>query len=135
MTFMVLKSGQLAQKAGVNQETLRYYEKEGLLPEPERTDSGYRQYQYQDVQRVRFIKRAQELGFSLKEVKELLAFKIDPKFSAKDVKALTEQKIKTIEDKIRDLELIKLTLSNLSCACSGKGTVDDCPIINSLNSD
>ncbi len=73
-----IKSGDLAKRANVNTETLRYYEREGLLPEPERTESGYRLYADEDVKRVQFIKRAQELGFSLKEVKELLALKPQP---------------------------------------------------------
>jgi MerR family transcriptional regulator, copper efflux regulator len=128
-----IKSGALAKQANVNTETLRYYEREGLLPEPERTESGYRLYADEDVKRVRFIKRAQELGFSLKEVKELLALKLDASQSAREVKRLTEQKIQDIEEKIQSLHAMKEVLQHLAEACSGKGSVDHCPILNCLD--
>lgn len=128
-----LKSGDLARKSKVNTETLRYYEKEGLLPEPERTESGYRLYADEDVKRVRFIKRAQELGFSLKEIKELLALKLDASQSASEVKRLTEQKIQDIDGKIQNLHAMKTILEDLVDACSGQGSVDHCPILNCLD--
>ena len=128
-----LKSGELAKQANVNTETLRYYEREGLLPEPKRSEAGYRLYTADDVKRVQFIKRAQDLGFSLKEIKELLTLKLDETQSAKAVKRLTEQKIKTIEHKIKALEAMKEVLLGLSAACSGEGSVDHCPIIKSLD--
>ncbi len=128
-----LKSGDLAQQAKVNPETLRYYEREGLLPEPVRTESGYRLYADADVKRVRFIKRAQELGFSLKEVKELLALKVDANQSASQVKRLAEQKLADIEAKIQSLQAMKNTLNKLAEACSGKGSVNHCPILNCLD--
>lgn len=128
-----LKSGDLAKKSNVNTETLRYYEKEGLLPEPERTESGYRLYADEDVKRVRFIKRAQELGFSLKEIKELLALKLDASQSASEVKRLTEQKIQDIDRKILNLQAMKTILEDLADACSGEGSVDHCPILNCLD--
>jgi MerR family copper efflux transcriptional regulator len=128
-----LKSGELAKQANVNSETLRYYEREGLLPEPERTDSGYRLYADEDVKRVRFIKRAQELGFSLKEIKELLALKLDASQSASEVKRLTEHKIQDIENKIQSLQAMKGVLHDVAAACSGKGSVDHCPILTCLD--
>jgi Zn(II)-responsive transcriptional regulator len=128
-----IKSGDLAKRANVNPETLRYYEREGLLPEPERTESGYRLYVDEDVQRVRFIKRAQELGFSLKEIKELLALKLDASQSASEVKRLAEQKVQDIKAKIQSLQAMKETLEHLTEACSGKGSVDHCPILNCLD--
>lgn len=128
-----LKSGELAKRASVNSETLRYYEREGLLPEPERTESGYRLYAEEDVKRVRFIKRAQELGFSLKEIKELLALKLDATRSAREVKRLAEQKVLDIEEKITTLQAMKETLQELARACSGKGSVDHCPILSCLD--
>ncbi len=130
-----LKSGELARQANVNPETLRYYEREGLLPEPVRTEAGYRLYHPDDVKRVRFIKKAQELGFSLKEVKELLALKLNADHSASEVKRLTEHKIQDIEAKIRSLQAMKKTLKDLASACSGTGSVDHCPILNCLDDD
>lgn len=127
-----MKSGELAKQAGVNLETLRYYEREALLPEPERTDSGYRLYAEEDLKRVRFIKRAQELGFSLKEVKELLALHLDATQSASEVKRLAEQKLEDIESKIRSLQAMQTALSELAEACSGEGSVVHCPILNCL---
>lgn len=127
-----LKSGELAKQANVNPETLRYYEREGLLAEPVRTESGYRLYQQAEVKRVRFIKKAQELGFSLKEVKELLSLKWSGSHSASEVKQLTEQKILDIEAKIQSLLAMKAALQELASTCSGKGSIDDCPILNSL---
>lgn len=128
-----IKSGDLAKRANVNPETLRYYEREGLLPEPERAESGYRLYTEEDIKRVRFIKRAQELGFSLKEVKELLVLKLGNHQSARDVKRLTKQKIQDIDAKIQSLQAMKSVLEGLAEACSGQGTVDHCPILNCLD--
>lgn len=128
-----LKSGTLAKQANVNPETLRYYEREGLLPEPERSEAGYRLYADEDVKRVRFIKRAQELDFSLKEIKELLALKLDASQSASQVKKLAELKIQDIEAKIQSLQAMKSILSELTEACSGKGSVDHCPILSCLD--
>lgn len=129
----LLKSGTLAKQANVNPETLRYYEREGLLPKPKRTEAGYRLYAEEDVKRVRFIKKAQELGFSLKEIKDLLALKVDASQSASQVKQLAEHKIQTIEAKIQSLQAMKSILSELAEACSGKGSVDHCPILNCLD--
>ena len=128
-----LKSGALAKKAHVNPETLRYYEREGLLPEPQRSDAGYRLYSDEDVRRVRFIKRAQELGFSLKEVKDLLALKVDASQSASEVKKLAEQKVQDIEAKIHHLQSMKRILHELADTCSGQGPVEQCPILNCLD--
>lgn len=128
-----IRSGTLARQAQVNPETLRYYEREGLLPIPERTEAGYRLYTDDDAKRVRFIKRAQALGFSLKEIKELLALKLDTSRSASLVKRLTEQKIEDIEMKIQSLIAMKAVLHELAEACSGKGNVDHCPILNCLD--
>ena len=128
-----LKSGELAKRANVNPETLRYYEREGLLSQPQRTEAGYRLYSEMDVKQVRFIKRAQELGFSLKEIKELLALRLDASQSAGEVKRIAEQKIGEIEDKIQSLQAMKAVLNHLTHACSGEGSVDHCPILNCLD--
>ena len=92
-----LTRGELAQQGRVNSETVRYYERRGLLPKPPRTPSGYRAFSSEAVRRVRFIKRAQGLGFSLKEIKALLTLRIDPRRSCGDVRTRAEAKIEEIE--------------------------------------
>ncbi|MBA3633417.1 MAG: MerR family transcriptional regulator [Acidobacteria bacterium] len=106
-----LTVGQLAKLARVNLETVRYYERCGLLPQPPRLSSGYRAFPVVSVERIRFIKQAQELGFSLKEIKELLALQIDPNSTGADVK-------KSAEAKINDMPL--LLTANADC-CAGRG--------------
>ena len=101
---MGLKSGALAERGGVNVQTIRYYEREGLLPPPPRLRSGYRMFPESAIQRVRFIKRAQQLGFALSEVRELLQIQIDPSRECSDVRRLAEAKIIDIEARIRTLQ-------------------------------
>jgi len=125
-----LRTGELAKRGGVNVESLRFYEREGLLPEPPRRPSGYRRYPPDAVSRVRFIKRTQELGFSLREIKELLTLKVDPETTCADLKALTEAKIADVEQKIRDLQAIREALSNLAADCPGEGNTDECPLLD-----
>jgi len=120
------QSSELAKKAGVTVETLRYYHKEALLAEPQKTAAGYRQYTEADLQRVLFIKRCQGLGFTLKEIKELLALKDDTTHTAGEVKTLTQEKIAILEE-------IKTTLTSLVKNCDGKGGVSDCTILKALN--
>lgn len=116
-----LRTAQVARLAGVNVETLRFYEREGILPEPPRRASGYREYPHETVGRVRFVKRAQELGFSLKEIKELLDLTTVPRAKSGRVRQLAQAKLVEIEHKIQDLEAMKKTLTS-------------CPIIESLSS-
>ena len=124
-----LKSGDVARRADVNVETVRFYERQGLLPEPPRTPSGYRQYDEEHVRRIRFIKRAQGLGFTLREIADLLALKVEPGAKSRDVKALAAQKIAEIDVKIHDLTRIKATLETLHAACDGEVPIHDCPIL------
>jgi Hg(II)-responsive transcriptional regulator len=130
-TTTALRTGELAQRAGVHVETLRFYERKGLLPEPPRRASGYREYPPDTVDRVRFIKRAQELGFSLREVKELLSMRQVPRAKA-DVRRLAQARLAEIEHKIRDLEAMRKTLNELLCACDSRN-IASCPIIESLS--
>lgn len=123
----------LAQKSKVNIKTVRYYEKRGLIPEPPRTESGYREFPKEIIARIQFIKRSQELGFTLKEISELLSLRVDPDTSCKDIKQRTISKIKNVEEKIKDLQKIKKALSNLSLSCSGEGSLSECPILEALN--
>ena len=130
-----LTVGGLAKRAGVNLETIRYYEREGLLPEPPRTESGYRIYSPDAIRRVRFIKHAQELGFSLRETRELLALRVDSKTTCADVREKAQGKIAAVEDKIHSLQAIRNALLRLTSACTGRGPVSECPILDSIDSE
>src|SRR5262249_17500652 len=116
-----LTIGQAARNAGVGIETLRFYERQGLLQEPPRRDSGYRQYPEEVVGGLRFIRRAKELGFSLKEIKELLALRVDPDTTCAKVRKRAEEKIIDVEAKIEVLQKIKKALTKLTKTCSGRG--------------
>ena len=125
----------LAKKTEVNIQTVRYYERRGLIPEPQRTESGYRQYSHETVSRIRFIKRAQELGFSLKEISELLSLRVDKHTTCGDFKNIAEVKISEVEKKIRSLNGIKKALTKLVALCSGEGPTSECPIVETLDTD
>jgi len=124
--------GQLARKAQVHVETVRYYERRGLLPQPLRRWSGYRQYSQDDIARLRFIKRAQGLGFSLKEIADLLSLRVDPDSSCRDVKERAEAKLADIERKLQTLEHLRKALKKLVASCRGRGSTSDCPILEAL---
>ena len=132
---MGLTIGAVAQQGGVNLQTVRYYEREGLLPAPPRRASGYRVFPEEAVQQLHFIKRAQELGFTLAEIRELLSLRLDHEQNSSVVRALALSKIAAIEDKIRSLEEMKATLVRLADKCSGQGPVSECPILESIDSD
>lgn len=124
--------GQLAREAGVGVETVRFYEREGLLAEPPRKRSGYRQYPPEAIARVRFIRRAKDLGFTLREITELLELRIDPSKSCADVRALAKSKIADVDAKLADLTRIKAALEILARACRGTGPTSECPILDSM---
>jgi MerR family transcriptional regulator, copper efflux regulator len=128
-----ISTSELAKQGGVNLQTIRYYERTGLLPKPPRSGSGYRQFSSESVRRVRFIKRAQELGFSLKEIKELLALRIAAASTRGDVRKRAEAKISDIEKKVQHLRAMKKILVRLSETCHGNGPARDCPILESLS--
>ena len=132
---MGLRIGEVAERGGVNLQTIRYYEREKLLPEPPRLASGYRLYPDQTVRRVRFIKRAQEIGFTLAEIRELLAIRIDSGRDSAEVRALANAKINDIEEKIQTLHRIKEALGRITERCSGCGPASECPILESIDSD
>jgi Hg(II)-responsive transcriptional regulator len=133
-TFMVsLRTGELGRRAGVNVETLRFYERQGLVPGPPRRASGYRDYPEETVDLVRFIQRAQHLGFSLREIKELLALRGVPRATCSDVVVLAQRKIAEIDAKISDLRGMRSALAKLLKGCRGSNTpIAQCPIIESL---
>ena len=128
-----LTIGTLAKEAQVNLQTIRYYEREGLLAEPPRRASGYRIFSWDAVRRVRFIKRAQELGFSLAEIKELLALRVDANTSCAEVRERARGKISEVEKKIRALQTIRKALVVVTSNCTGRGPVSTCPILDSLD--
>ena len=127
-----LTIGKLASAAGIGVETIRFYEREGLLPKPPRKRSGYRQYPPAAVERVLFIRRAKELGFTLKEVIELLELRVAPDKSCADVRALAKAKVADVEEKMAELARIKAALDRLARACRGKGPTSECPILEAL---
>lgn len=128
-----LTISRLARLAGVNLETIRYYEREGLLPRPPRTQSGYRIFPNDAARRLRFIKRAQQLGFSLTEIRELLALQVKPGAKRNEIRARAEAKILDIEQKIKTLTAMKRSLAQLTTQCSGCGPIAACPILESLD--
>lgn len=127
-----LTTGKLARMAGVNAETLRYYERLGLLPTPPRAGSGYRNYPPEAVQAVRFIKRAQGLGFSLKEIEELLALSGSSDSECGDIRDTARRKLEDIEAKMDGLRAMRRTLKRIIERCPGKGPLSNCSILGSL---
>jgi MerR family mercuric resistance operon transcriptional regulator len=126
--------GEVAEKADVNPETLRYYERKALIPKPARSDGGFRLYDDSYVDRLRFIKRAKELGFTLAEIKELLDLRVDDEATCRDVKVQAEEKLDEIEAKIQALQQIREALVQLADACEGRteGPTSDCPILDAM---
>lgn len=128
-----LRSGELASQAGVNVQTLRYYERVGLLKEPERRPSGYREYPLDAVKLIRFIKRAQELGFTLKEIGDLLRLRSDAESACAEIRAAAQSKVDDIEQRIRHLRAMKRALGVLVASCATEGSVRHCPILEALD--
>src|SRR5487761_1191025 len=109
----ILTISKLAERGGVNLQTIRYYERQGLLAPAARTDAGYRIFQPETARRIRFIKRAQELGFSLSEIKELLSLRVDAQTTRADIRHRAQAKVADVEQKLRHLEAIRASLSRL----------------------
>jgi MerR family transcriptional regulator, copper efflux regulator len=126
-----LTIGGVAERARVHIETLRYYEGWGLVARQPRSMANYRLYPEDAVRRVRFIRRAQELGFSLKEIKELLSLRAAPEAGCAEVRAQAEVKIKDIGEKIGSLTAMKSVLAKLVAECAGEGPLTDGPILES----
>lgn len=127
--------GKLAKMTQVTIDSIRFYERRGLIAEPNRSESNYRRYTLDAASRLRFIKKAQTLGFSLDEIKDLLNLHNDPKASKADVKARAESKIFDIQQKILDLNKMLKALKQLSELCNGQGPIDECPILYALAGD
>ncbi len=128
-----LTRGELARQSGINIETVRYYEQRGLLPKPPRSHSNYRLYPEAAVPRVRFIKRAQGLGFTLKEIHELLVLRTQKTADCADVLAVAQTKIEDIDAKIRELQGMREALARVASTCQGRGPLSECPILDALD--
>jgi len=122
----------VAKEAGVNPQTILYYERRGLLPAPSRSSNGYRLFNDMSVQRIHFIKRAQELGFTLKQIIALLALQGEHNASCAEVSAMALSHLKDIEAKILDLQRMRNALLPLVDACPKEGSLKSCPIMDSL---
>ena len=127
-----MRIGEVAAGAAVNIQTLRYYERVGLLPKPARGTSGYRAYGGDAVRRVRFIKRAQELGFTLAEIADLLAFREEAARSCDRVEARASATVERISEKIHDLERMRTALSRYVNACRSREPLAECPLLGAL---
>jgi MerR family mercuric resistance operon transcriptional regulator len=125
--------GKVAKSAGVSIDTVRYYEREGLIPPPRRKASGYRLYTDETIRRIQFIKNAQELGFSLKEIAELLALRVESRKSCSEVMSITHQKIEEVTQKIESLEGIREVLIKLRGQCKARKQSSPCPILESFD--
>ncbi len=130
-----LKVGEVAKRAAVNLQTIHFYEREGLLPKPPRTASNYRMYSEDAVRRVRFIKRAQELGFTLKEIKELLSLRAATGTRCAEVRQQAKAKLRNINEKIGTLQGMRRALTRLIGECAGTGPITVCPILEALDSE
>lgn len=127
-----MKIGELAQRAGVGIDTVRYYEREGLLPRAQRLASGYRTYEEHDVKRLRFVRRAKALGFTLPEVRELLELSAHRDDDMAAMKAAAIGKIADVEAKLAELERMRSGLRALAASCPGHGALEQCPILDAL---
>ena len=124
--------GKVARSAGVSIDTVRYYERKGLIPAPPRKESGYRLYTDETIKRILFIRNAQELGFSLKEISELLALRVESRRSCAEVMDIAQQKIDEVARKIESLESIKTVLKKLKTQCRARELSSPCPILESF---
>ena len=130
-----MKIGELAQRAGVGIDTVRYYERQGLLPTPTRLASGYRSYDPNDVSRLRFVRRAKALGFTLVEIRELLTLSGRREDDMGGLKAAATGKLADVEARLAELTRIRDGLQTLVASCPGHGALEQCPILNSLAED
>ena len=130
-----MKIGTLAREAGVAIDTVRYYERQGLLPPPQRSASGYRQYGQEDVARLRFIRRSKGLGFTLEEIRELLDLSGRREVDMAGMKAAAIQKLAGIDEKLSELQRVRAGLEALVASCPGHGALEHCPILDALAGD
>jgi MerR family mercuric resistance operon transcriptional regulator len=131
MRERAMRRGELAQRSGCNIETVRFYEKQGLLPAPPRTAGGHRDYAPEHLKRLTFIRRSRELGFTLEEILGLLGLVDGGDWTCAEVRAMTLEHLADVQSKIADLQKLALILGDLAAQCDG-GAVPECPIIDTL---
>jgi MerR family copper efflux transcriptional regulator len=124
--------GRLAERAGVNIDTIRYYERSGLVPAPARRASGYREYSPADVERLEFIRRSKDLGFTLAEIADLLSLTADRSRDMHGVLRKAEERLAQVEFRIAELQRVRSGLKKLIAACPGHGELATCPIVTAL---
>ena len=134
-TVTSLTIGVVAKRVGVAIDTIRYYEREGLLPEPQRRASGYRSYGDDAIAQLRFIRRAKNLGFTLEEIRELLSLSTDRQRGVKAVKQRAQQRLAAIDQRIAELHKVRDGLAQLVDSCPGHGKPEECPILRALVED
>ena len=130
-----MRIGQVAKSAGITVEAIRFYEKEGLIEAPSRTNSGYRNYSADQTRIISFIKKAKELGFSLKEIKEILELRYTPGTTCGDIKRKAEDKVTIITERIDLLIKVRKSLNKLIESCTEESPITTCPIIELLSDD
>lgn len=135
MAMTLLNIGEVAKQTGITVETVRFYEKQGLIAAPPRSVSGYRQYPPETVKRVQFIQNAKAVGFTLKDIAELLALHRKPGTSCSDIKLRATQKIEEVEQKIHELQNIRNALGRMIMKCGDGNDLSDCPILEELELD
>lgn len=128
-----MRIGEVAKRVGISVETIRFYEKHGLIETAKRNESGYRIYGPKNVEQLFFIVRAKELGFTLKEIRDLLRLRFSPDASCAEIREQAERKIADIEERISALGEIKAALEELARRCPGAGSLGQCPIIEALD--
>ncbi len=129
----IYKIGEVTKQTGLTADTLRYYEKFGLIPNISRNESGLRLYDDKDISRLKFIKRAQRMNFSLEEIKDLLLMRKDPRHAKDNIHRLTADKLRDIESQLSDLEILRNELQLLLNLC--RGSDEGCPIIEGIDAD
>lgn len=128
-----LTIGQLAQQSGVQVETVKFYQRRGLIEQPPRPESGYRKYPPEMVRQIRFIRRVKELGFSLQEIGELLGLRVAPGTSCREIKARADAKLADIHQKQSDLGKMGVALRQLAETCQSQGPLSECTILGALD--
>ncbi|NQZ23353.1 MAG: helix-turn-helix domain-containing protein [Colwellia sp.] len=125
--------GQLAKESGCKVETVHYYEKIGLMPEPPRTEGGHRVFAFSHVKRLNFIRRSRELGFKIEQIKDLLKFIDEPNHYCGEVRAMAMLQARAVQEKIDDLQRLKVALNEMVLKCKdSNNSIDDCPIVDAL---
>ena len=130
-----MKIGELARAAGVKVDTVRFYEKQGIIPPATRLESGYRVYTKGDLERLRFIRRAKALGFTLEDIRELLSLSGQRENDMGAMRDATQRRLADVEGKIAELKRVQKALKGLVTECPGHGEVADCPILKALSGD